>query len=116
MILIQEQLSKNRIIIDTDAKGAVTASVTSSTHERKSKTNIVLGRKGQLCLRHNAFTCALGFSCPFRPRCPGCALLSCAQPGTPANAANLPFSCNSHGSVPFWTSMLRESVQRCVRH
>ena len=57
VILIQEQLSKNRIIIDTDAKGAVTASVTSSTHERKSKTNIVLGRKGQLCLRHNAFTC-----------------------------------------------------------
>ena len=58
MILIQEQLSKNRIIIDTDAKGQVTAGVTSSTHERKSKTNIVQAKKGQLCLRHNAFTCA----------------------------------------------------------
>lgn len=56
VILIQEQLSKNRIIIDVDSKGQVTASVTSSTHERKSKTNVVLGRKGQLCLRHNAFT------------------------------------------------------------
>lgn len=56
VVLIQEQLSKNRIITDLDSKGQVTASVTSATHERKSKTNIVLGRKGQLCLRHNAFT------------------------------------------------------------
>ncbi|KAG6476798.1 hypothetical protein ZIOFF_066046 [Zingiber officinale] len=54
VILMQEQLSKNRIIIDTDSKGRehflstftiiittlirVTASVTSSTHETKSKT------------------------------------------------------------------------------
>ena len=37
VILIQEQLSKNRIIIDVDAKGEVGASVTSSTHERKSQ-------------------------------------------------------------------------------
>ena len=35
----------------------VVASVTSSTHERKSKTNI--GHKnGKIYLRHNAFTCA----------------------------------------------------------
>ena len=62
VILIQEQLSKNRIIIDTDTKGAVTASVTSSTHERKSNTNIVQANKGQLALRHNAFTYVFFFS------------------------------------------------------
>ena len=55
VILIQEQLSKNRIIIDLDSKGQVTASVTSSTHERKSKTNIVLSKRTSLALRHNAF-------------------------------------------------------------
>ena len=35
VVLIQEQLSKNRIIIDVDAKGEIGASVTSSTHERR---------------------------------------------------------------------------------
>ena len=54
MILIQEQLSKNRIIIDTDSHNEVMASVTSSTHERKSKTNIVFS-KGKIYLKHNAF-------------------------------------------------------------
>ena len=55
VILIQEQLSKNRIIVDLDSHGMVVASVTSSTHERKSKTNIVI-KQGRLHLRHNAFT------------------------------------------------------------
>lgn len=55
VILIQEQLSKNRIIIDTDSHGAVMATVTSSTHERKSKTNIVQ-KQGKLLLKHNAFS------------------------------------------------------------
>ncbi|MEW5318773.1 MAG: hypothetical protein WDW38_009966 [Sanguina aurantia] len=54
VILIQEQLSKNRIIIDTDHHGEIMASVTSSTHERKSKTNIVMN-KGKFFLKHNAF-------------------------------------------------------------
>jgi antitoxin component YwqK of YwqJK toxin-antitoxin module len=54
VILIQEQLSKNRIIIDTDQHGEVAASVTSSTHERKSKTNIA-ARNGKIYLKHNAF-------------------------------------------------------------
>lgn len=54
VILIQEQLSKNRIIVDTDSHGEVVASVTSSTHERKSKTNIIMS-KGKIYLRHNAF-------------------------------------------------------------
>lgn len=54
VILIQEQLSKNRIIVDLDSHGQVVASVTSSTHERKSKTNIIM-KQGKLHLRHNAF-------------------------------------------------------------
>lgn len=55
VILIQEQLSKNRIIIDTDSNGEVCASVTSSTHERKSKTNVGY-KNGKIYLKHNAFT------------------------------------------------------------
>lgn len=55
VILIQEQLSKNRIIIDTDNHGNVAASVTSSTHERKSKTNLTV-KNGRILLRHNTFT------------------------------------------------------------
>ena len=42
VILIQEQLSKNRIIVDQDTQGQIMASVTSSTHERKSKTTVVM--------------------------------------------------------------------------
>lgn len=54
VILIQEQLQKNRIIIDTDTAGNVVAAVTSSTHERKSKTTIV-HKQGRMYLKHNAF-------------------------------------------------------------
>ena len=45
VILIQEQLSKNRIILETDNKGCVSASITSSTHERKSKAYILVKNK-----------------------------------------------------------------------
>uniref|UniRef100_A0A453NIC1 DNA-directed RNA polymerase n=1 Tax=Aegilops tauschii subsp. strangulata TaxID=200361 RepID=A0A453NIC1_AEGTS len=55
VILIQEQLSKNRIIIDTDNKGRVTASVTSSTHEVKSKTVICMDKE-KIYLHLNQFT------------------------------------------------------------
>ncbi|PRP77129.1 DNA-directed RNA polymerase III subunit RPC2 [Planoprotostelium fungivorum] len=55
VILIQEQLSKNRIIIELDNKKNVCASVTSSTEERKSKTNVVQ-KNGKLYLRINTFT------------------------------------------------------------
>ncbi|MBN3278044.1 RPC2 polymerase, partial [Polyodon spathula] len=48
VILIQEQLSKNQIIVDVDRKGTVGASVTSSTHEKKSRTNI-----GRFYMKHN---------------------------------------------------------------
>ncbi|KAK3315011.1 hypothetical protein B0H66DRAFT_330563 [Apodospora peruviana] len=53
VILIQEQLSKNRVIVEADEKtGGVSASVTSSTHERKSKTYVVL-KKDRITLVHN---------------------------------------------------------------
>lgn len=55
VILIQEQLSKNRIITELDKHGQVQAQVTSSTHERKSKTNITQ-KNGALHLNHNSFT------------------------------------------------------------
>ncbi|MCO5610407.1 hypothetical protein L7F22_064643 [Adiantum nelumboides] len=48
VILVQEQLSKNRIILEADSKkGTVNASVTSSTHERKSKS-YVLTKHGKI--------------------------------------------------------------------
>ncbi|GAA5973592.1 hypothetical protein JCM11641_007140 [Rhodosporidiobolus odoratus] len=54
VILVQEQLSKNRIIVETEPKkGLVQASVTSSTHERKSKT-YVLTKHGKIYLKHNS--------------------------------------------------------------
>jgi DNA-directed RNA polymerase III subunit RPC2 len=52
VILIQEQLSKNRIIIERDAKDNLCASVTSSTHERKSRT-VIATKGGRLHLQHN---------------------------------------------------------------
>lgn len=56
VILVQEQLSKNRIIVEADEKkGTVEANVTSSTHERKSKT-YVLVKNGRIYLRHNSLT------------------------------------------------------------
>ncbi|KAI8324481.1 DNA-directed RNA polymerase III subunit RPC2 [Martensiomyces pterosporus] len=52
VILVQEQMSKNRIIIQIDNKGFMAANVTSSTHERKSKT-YVFYKNGRLYLKHN---------------------------------------------------------------
>ncbi|KAF8981110.1 DNA-directed RNA polymerase III core subunit ret1 [Haplosporangium bisporale] len=53
VILVQEQMSKNRIIVDVDRKGFVQAGVTSSTMERKSKTYV--GTKhGKIYLKHNS--------------------------------------------------------------
>jgi DNA-directed RNA polymerase III subunit RPC2 len=52
VILIQEQLSKNRILVDYDKKGCVEASVTSSTAERKSITKVHM-KNGKIYLKHN---------------------------------------------------------------
>jgi len=55
VVLIQEQLSKNRIIVERDSNKNVIASVTSSTHERKSRTNVVMVH-GRVRLKHNSLT------------------------------------------------------------
>jgi DNA-directed RNA polymerase III subunit RPC2 len=52
VILMQEQLSKNRVIIELDNKGNVSAAITSSTHERKSRCNIYM-KHGKCYLKHN---------------------------------------------------------------
>ncbi|KAJ3259133.1 DNA-directed RNA polymerase III core subunit ret1 [Boothiomyces macroporosus] len=54
VILIQEQLSKNRIIVEPDRTGFISANVTSSTHEKKSKTGVVYGKAGKIFLKHNS--------------------------------------------------------------
>lgn len=56
VILIQEQLSKNRIIVETDRLGCIGATVQSSTQEKKSKTHIVFGKNGRVSLKHNSLT------------------------------------------------------------
>ena len=54
VILVQEQLSKNRIIVEADPKREIVqASVTSSTHEKKSKTYVVT-KNGKIYLKHNS--------------------------------------------------------------
>jgi DNA-directed RNA polymerase III subunit RPC2 len=57
VILMQEQLSKNRIILERDAKGDVSTSVHSSTHLRQTKCTVVdRGAPKGMILRHNSFT------------------------------------------------------------
>jgi DNA-directed RNA polymerase III subunit RPC2 len=51
VILIQEQLSKNRVILEFDGKN-VSASITSSTHERKSKAYILI-KNGRVYIKNN---------------------------------------------------------------
>lgn len=51
VILIHEQLSRNRILIE---EGPI-CQVTSTTAERKSRTNLVINKKGQMVMKHNSF-------------------------------------------------------------
>ncbi|XP_071575754.1 DNA-directed RNA polymerase III subunit RPC2 [Temnothorax nylanderi] len=54
VILIQEQMIRNRIILEVDSKDCVVASCNSFTHDKKTKTNVV-GKAGRYYLRHNMF-------------------------------------------------------------
>merc|ERR1719489_177505 len=54
VIMIHEQLSKNRIICEIDSKGILMATCTSVSAESKTRTQ-VLFNKGRLYLRHNTF-------------------------------------------------------------
>ena len=53
VILMHEQLSKNRVIIELDPKDNISASITSSTHDRKSRCNIFL-KNNKVYLKHNS--------------------------------------------------------------
>lgn len=55
VILIHEQMSKNRIIVEHDSKGNVIAQVTSSTHDTKSRTSLIY-KNSKIFLKHNSFT------------------------------------------------------------
>ncbi|XP_011203561.2 DNA-directed RNA polymerase III subunit RPC2 [Bactrocera neohumeralis] len=54
VILIQEQLSWNKMITE-EFNGTVQCQVTSSTHEKKSRT-LVLSKHGKYYLKHNSMT------------------------------------------------------------
>lgn len=54
VIIMQEQMSKNRIIVEEDSKRSLLCSVTSSTHLRKSKTNVIT-KRGRYFVEHNSF-------------------------------------------------------------
>ena len=47
VILIQEQMAKNRIIIEKDNKGNIISNVASSTVESKSRTSILVRKKNR---------------------------------------------------------------------
>jgi DNA-directed RNA polymerase III subunit RPC2 len=55
VILIQEQLSKNRMIVDVDRKGAIGCSVTSSTEGWKTRTALI-SKKDKYYLKHTSFS------------------------------------------------------------
>ncbi|XP_046663872.1 DNA-directed RNA polymerase III subunit RPC2 [Homalodisca vitripennis] len=52
VILIQEQLSRNRMIVEEDRKGGIQCQVTSSTYDKKSRTNIIM-KRGKYYMKHN---------------------------------------------------------------
>ncbi|CAF0705914.1 unnamed protein product [Brachionus calyciflorus] len=55
VILIQEQLSKNRMLVELDRNGLMTCHVTSSTHATKTKT-IICEKHGKYYLKHNSLS------------------------------------------------------------
>jgi DNA-directed RNA polymerase III subunit RPC2 len=52
VVLIHEQLSKNRVIVEVDGKGYISSTVMSSTHERKSRCSVIL-KNGRLYMKQN---------------------------------------------------------------
>ncbi|SOV79153.1 DNA-directed RNA polymerase III subunit, putative, partial [Plasmodium sp. gorilla clade G3] len=54
VLLMQEQLSKNRIIVEMDIKHNICATITSTTAESKSRCAIVY-KNNKLYLKHNSF-------------------------------------------------------------
>ena len=54
LLPFQEQLSKNRMIVEIDKSGMVTCQVTSSTHAVKTRTNVMV-KHGKFYLKQNTF-------------------------------------------------------------
>ncbi|CAJ2675570.1 unnamed protein product [Trifolium pratense] len=98
VILIQEQLSKNRIIIDTDKKKNITASVTSSTEIIKTKTTIVMERE-KLWLELNQF----------RKKVPLMVVMKAMGMESDQEVAQL------IGRDPRYTSLLLPSFEECTK-
>lgn len=61
VILIQEQLAKNKMIIE-EGKYGIQCQVASSTHEKKSRTTVFY-KGNKYYLGHNAFTDVSTFVC-----------------------------------------------------
>ncbi|CAH0393363.1 unnamed protein product [Bemisia tabaci] len=53
VILIQEQITQNRILVEKDRKGGVMCQVTSSTHDKKSRTTVIM-KRNKYYVGHNA--------------------------------------------------------------
>ncbi|CAH0557616.1 unnamed protein product [Brassicogethes aeneus] len=64
VILIQEQLSKNRMIVE-EGKFGIQCQVTSSTHEKKSRT-LVFSKGNKYYMGHNIFTDPIPVSIIFK--------------------------------------------------
>ena len=55
VILIQEQVVRNRILLEEDSKGCTIAICNSATHERKTRTNVI-GKGNKYSVRLNIFS------------------------------------------------------------
>lgn len=65
VILIQEQLSKNRMLVEKDSDGDVTVFVTSTDSERKTMTKLK-HKKGIFLLAHSIFEKPVNLAIVFR--------------------------------------------------
>ena len=65
VILIQEQMSRNRMIVERDRLGLVTCQVTSSTHGVKSRTNVIT-KQGRYYLKQNLLEKEVGVAIVFK--------------------------------------------------
>jgi len=99
VILIQEQLSKNRIILDKDSKGDFGATVTSSTHHTKTRTQIFC-KKDQYVLRHNTFSEDIPIAIVFK----GMGIVSDQE------------IVQLVGTEPFYSGGFASSLECCVVH
>ena len=66
VVLIQEQLQRNRMIVEISSKDDTPfCSVTSSTHERKSRTDLIM-KANKFYLKHNSFSQPLPIAAVFK--------------------------------------------------